>query len=142
MIMPDPNTMDWFYSTLAQIFAAIFALLGVFVIYRLQDQRSKIKEAINDALDIIGSRLHTTLGRRTISHVVKYLKGEIKVRKDKGKELAAQERENLSLIEEVTDKIIDLLNGEQWVKRLIVAPFVSMFVIMTLSIFLLAFHRI
>lgn len=132
-------TLDWFYSTIAQIFAAIFALSGVFVIYRLQDQRSKIRDAVDDALDILGSRLHMALGRRTITHVLDILGKEIALRKKE--HLNHTEAETLPLLEEVRDKIVDLQAGEQWAKKLIAIPFATMFLMMALSICLLAFHR-
>jgi hypothetical protein len=39
----NENTFYWVFSTLAEVFGAILALLGVFVVYRIEKFESELK---------------------------------------------------------------------------------------------------
>ena len=54
------NTLFYTFSTIAQTLAGAFALLGAFVLYRLQSLRSDIERDSSEIANIYITHLHTT----------------------------------------------------------------------------------
>jgi len=46
----------WFYSTVAQVFAALWAVTGMFAVFRLELLDRKIKDALRSLLDFMLGR--------------------------------------------------------------------------------------
>ena len=70
----EGDSLFWFYSVVAQVFAALLALVGVFVVYRLQIQKN-IVESSEDDMRAVWSRFQGVESTfKTASEVMSYLK--------------------------------------------------------------------
>ena len=122
------DALFWFYSTLAQIFGALLALTGVFVVYRLQDQRGKIKDAFVSARSTlrrwgIGD---TDVSKMADMVLISQLDHETK---EKSQDAAKRELQDAKALIERRQ------NGEEWIRHRL-----TLFMLI-LSIVLLPLHR-
>jgi hypothetical protein len=128
------DALFWFYSTLAQIFGAMLALTGVFVVYRLQDQRGKIKDAYLLA--------RSTLRRWGIgdSDIAKMADANLKDHLDHEANVKAEADAKREL-QEAKLLIERRQGGEIWIKEQLIFPLFLMSFMLIVSVALLPLHR-
>jgi len=126
------NLQFWVYSTLAQVHAALWALIGVFTVYRLQDQREKISDAVSDARTALVNEMGikpacvTILSRDAVI-------GELQARMEAGHHGS----ENASFFMDFIQKRID---GEEWVRHKFCGPLLFNGLALGWMIFMLCDH--
>jgi len=112
----DADTLFWFYSTVAQVFGTLLALLGVFIVYRLQDQRAKIRDAYEDAKESLTRAVGGT-------EYVRSMQSNYIVKTELERLMKTIEDHNIvQELEHVQKLILRRDSGEQWIRDKIVIP--------------------
>jgi hypothetical protein len=131
----ERDTLFWFYSSSAQVFAALMAIGGVFIVYRLQDQRSKIKEAYEDARALLK---RIGIGDSEMKEVADSgLNAKLSSIFDKSSDESTRYQ-----IDDARKTIQKRKEGEIWIRNQRILPLRLTTTALALSLILLPLHRL
>lgn len=133
----------WFYSVLAQVFGAFLAVVGMFVVYRLQIQEERIREAFRKAEDF--DPTFKKFSHRQIISQLESVKKSGATLKERVKDLMGRPLEDSTLAEKC-EELLNQIRLQEKIREEIgksaILPAILMGIIIGASLILLSFHKI
>jgi len=126
----DASSVFWFYSTLAQVFAAMLALVGLFVVYKLEEQSRDIDITCQNAMN-----------RLSLSPISETMEGTLEAIRDDKKNLDPKKnkgRWDSCVLHEDSIEVVAAI--KERIKKEFMTPLLLMTTFLILALIMLFIH--